>query len=104
MSYTSRFFGQDILTEGAKHQRAFMSNYLTVGYMEGGVVVELSPKRRVTVVEADTGKPVAASDPRAREYTAEAVGHYEVASQVLHDGGQTRLTADTRAARPPHKL
>ena len=41
ISYTSRFFGQDILTEGQHHQRALMGNYLTVGHMEEGILVEL---------------------------------------------------------------
>ena len=94
VSYTSRFFGQDILTEGRKHQRAFMANYLTVGYMEDGLVVELSPKRRVRVVEADSGKPVPASDAHARHLVDEAVGYYELAAEVL--AGQT-----AEAGEPP---
>ena len=87
ISYTSRFFGQDILTEGRKHQRAFMANYLTVGYMEDSLVVELSPKRRVRVVEADSGRPVPSWDPRARHFVDEAVGHYELAAEVLAGHG-----------------
>ncbi|HEY7761194.1 MAG TPA: sulfatase-like hydrolase/transferase [Burkholderiales bacterium] len=86
ISYTSRFFGQDILTEGRKHQRAFMANYLTVGYMEDGMVVELSPKRRVRVVEADSGRPVPTSDAHARHLVDEAVGYYELAAEVVADG------------------
>jgi hypothetical protein len=83
MSYTSRFFGQDILTEGRKHQRAFMANYLTVGYMEDGLVVELSPMRRVRIVEADSGKPVPPDDAHAQHFVDEAIGYYEVATEVL---------------------
>jgi membrane-anchored protein YejM (alkaline phosphatase superfamily) len=95
ISYISRFFGQDILTEGRKHQRAFMANYLTVGYMEDGLVVELSPKRRVRVLEAESGKPLSASDPRAQHFAREAIGYYELATEVLagHHHG--------RWARPP---
>jgi phosphoglycerol transferase MdoB-like AlkP superfamily enzyme len=83
MNYTSRFFGQDILTEGRKHQRAFMANYLTVGYMEDGLVVELSPMRRVRIVEADSGKPVPPDDAHAQHFVDEAIGYYEVATEVL---------------------
>ena len=50
ISYDSRFFGQDILREGRTHQRAFLSNYQTVGYYERGRIVELRPHGRVRVV------------------------------------------------------
>ncbi len=83
LGYTSRFFGQDILTEGRGHQRAFMANYLTVGYMEGGMVVELSPRRRVRVVDAATGKDVPLSNERAAHYAIEAISYYERASDIL---------------------
>src|SRR5690606_14926485 len=55
-SYTSSFFGQDILAEGRYNQRAFMANYLTVGAMENDLVVELSPRRRVAVLSAINGQ------------------------------------------------
>jgi len=83
ISYTSRFFGQDILNEGEHHQRAFMANYLTVGYMEDGLVVELSPKRRVRVVDAQTGQALPLNDERAAHYALEAISYYERASDVL---------------------
>ena len=83
ISYTSRFFGQDILTEGEHHQRAFMANYLTVGYMENGLVVELAPKRRVRVVDAQTGQPLPLQDERAAHYALEAISYYERASDIL---------------------
>jgi hypothetical protein len=63
-----------------------MANYLTVGYMEDGMVVELSPKRRVRVVEADSGRPVPTSDAHARHLVDEAVGYYELAAEVVADG------------------
>lgn len=84
-SYTSRFFGQDILSEGRRHQRAFMANYLTVGYMEGGMVVELSPRRRVRVVDAATGKEVPLTVGRAAHFALEAVSFYEAASDALRE-------------------
>jgi phosphoglycerol transferase MdoB-like AlkP superfamily enzyme len=87
LSYTSRFFGQDILTEGRRHQRAFMANYLTVGYMEDGVVVELSPRRKVRVVDAESGKPLSPGDARGEHFVDEAIGYYEVATEVLTGHG-----------------
>ena len=83
ISYTSRFFGQDILTEGQHHQRALMGNYLTVGHMEDGVLVELSPKRQARVLEAKTGRDVSRHDPIAVSWIDETVAHYQVAADIL---------------------
>ena len=83
ISYTSRFFGQDILTEGRHHQRALMANYLTVGHMEDGILVELSPKRRARVLEAGTGREIPGSHPTAVSWIKETVAHYQIASDIL---------------------
>lgn len=82
-SYSSTFFGQDILTEGTKHQRAFFANYLTVGYMEHGLVVELSPLRKARVLDAKTGVVQSPDLPISRYLVDEAIAHYEVASEIL---------------------
>ncbi len=83
--YRSRFFGQDILAEGQKHQRALMANYQTVGYLENGVVVELRPKGRYRFVDAATGAP-RAEDDATRYLLNEAVAYYETAAEALHSG------------------
>ncbi len=83
--YVSRFFGQDILTEGKTHQRAMMANYQTVGYYEKDTVVELRPQRRVRVVDAATGKERPASD-QTRHLTDEAIGYYQGASTAFRTG------------------
>src|SRR5262245_1947974 len=83
VSYTSRFFGQDILTEGQHHQRALMANYLTVGHMEDGILVELSPKHRARVLHSQTGQQLAGDDPRRAASINETVAHYQVASDIL---------------------
>lgn len=85
MSYVSRFFGQDIMTEGLHHQRALMSNYLTVGYLEDNLVTELLPKRRVRVVKADTGQEVPVNDPRGRNKINETIAYYQIAAMVLRN-------------------
>jgi phosphoglycerol transferase MdoB-like AlkP superfamily enzyme len=83
ISYTSRFFGQDILTEGQHHQRALMANYLTVGHMEDGILVELSPKRRARILEAESGRELPMTDAKAAAWINEAVAHYQVAAGIL---------------------
>jgi len=87
--YVSRFFGQDILTEGRTHQRAVMANYQTVGYLENGMLVELRPQRRVRVVDAETGREVAASE-ATRHFTDEAIGYYQGASDAFRRGALRR--------------
>jgi hypothetical protein len=84
ISYTSQFFGQDIMTEGQHHQRALMANYLTVGHVEDSVLVELSPKRRSRILNSKTGDALAAQDPRIQSSLMEAIAHFQVASDMLH--------------------
>jgi len=83
VTYETRFYGQDILNEAAHHPRAFMANYLTVGYMERGLIVELGPRQYVRVVRADTGAEVPRDDPVAEELVVEAVSYYQDASAYL---------------------
>jgi phosphoglycerol transferase MdoB-like AlkP superfamily enzyme len=83
VSYTSRFFGQDILTEGQNHQRALMANYLTVGHMENGAVVELSTKRRARVLDARSGRELPADNEAGISSIEEAISYYQVADRVL---------------------
>ena len=84
-SYSSRFFGQDILRDGTTHQRALMANYQTVGLYEQGRTVELKPNGRVRVVMADTGKP-APDDDLSRALTEEAISYYQLASEAYRRG------------------
>jgi phosphoglycerol transferase MdoB-like AlkP superfamily enzyme len=88
LSYTSRFFGQDILREGPYHQRAFLANYLTVGYMEDGLVVELAPQDRIRVLRADDGTVVPNSDPKAQHLILEAISYYQTAAAYIHDNAK----------------
>ena len=90
ISYTSRFFGQDILTEGQSHQRALMANYLTVGHMEDGILVELSPKARARVLDAESGRDLPTGSPKIAPSIAETVAHYQMAADVFR--GRSRLT------------
>jgi phosphoglycerol transferase MdoB-like AlkP superfamily enzyme len=84
-SYRSRFFGQDILTEGRRHQRALLGNYQTVGYLEDGMLVELRPKGAWLVLDEKTGEPVPVTG-RARTLVDEAVGYYQSSSQAFRSG------------------
>ncbi len=84
-SYRSKFFGHDIVSEGPKHQRAFLANYQTVGYLEDGILVELRPQRRWRLVDPVTGKELP-KDERGKELLEEAVSWYEAASEAYRSG------------------
>jgi membrane-anchored protein YejM (alkaline phosphatase superfamily) len=84
-NYTSRFFGQDILAEGQRHQRALLANYQTVGYLRDGVLVELRPKGRVRFVDAASGAELPATAEHER-LLAQAIAYYQSASDALRSG------------------
>ncbi len=84
MSYTSRFFGQDILSN--PHPRALMANYQTVAYMADDVLVELRPKATVRVVKASTGE-VIEDEAKVRRHVDAAIAYYQSASQSFGNGG-----------------
>ena len=88
-SYRSDFFGHDILTEGKRHQRAFLANYQTVGYLEDDTLVELRPVRRWRLVDPRTGEERPA-DERGRQLLQEAVSYYEAASDAYRSGSLRR--------------
>ncbi len=88
VSYTSKFFGQDIMTEGQHHARALMSNYLTVGHAENGVLVSLGPKRNNRIVDFKSGLPLAADDPRGKEALIETISHFQLAADQVKAHGR----------------
>ena len=88
-SYTSRFFGQDILAEGRSHQRALMANYQTVGYYEHGMIVELRPQHRVRVIDEVSGRELPQQGEPAH-FAEEAIGYYQGASAAFKSGALRR--------------
>ena len=46
-SYRTKFFGRDILAPGPPRERAFLSTYQMLGYMDGGSLVVLEPRKKV---------------------------------------------------------
>ena len=84
-SYRSHFFGHDIVSEGPKHQRAFLANYQTVGYLEDGILVELRPQRRWRLVDPVSGNPLPANE-KGKQLLDEAISYYQAASEAYHSG------------------
>ncbi|HPY40268.1 MAG TPA: LTA synthase family protein, partial [Thiolinea sp.] len=78
--YVSEFYGQDIRLAAANNQRAFMANYLTVGYLKNGKVVELMPKQATAIIDAKTGAIL----PADSALTDEAIAYYQTAAARLN--------------------
>lgn len=102
VSYNSRFYGQDILREGARHPRALMANYLTVGYMQDGILVSLAPKKRVSLTDVKTGSGLPLDDSRAKVLIDEAIAYYQVATEQLHSPVTPEVTRVALASRADH--
>jgi phosphoglycerol transferase MdoB-like AlkP superfamily enzyme len=83
ISYKSTFFGQDILSEGRHHERALMSNYLTVGHVEDGILVELLPKRVIRVTDVRSGKPLSKEALKSKDAVNETIAYFQLAADLL---------------------
>lgn len=84
--YVSEFYGQDIRLAAANNQRAFMANYLTVGYLKNGKVSELMPKQATKILDAQTGAEL----PADLATTDEAIAYYQTAAARLNALQQTK--------------
>jgi phosphoglycerol transferase MdoB-like AlkP superfamily enzyme len=99
-SYRSGFFGHDIIQEGPRHQRAFLANYQTVGYLENGVLVELRPQQRWRLVDPVSGAELPA-DARGRALLEEAVSYYQAAAEAYRSGAlRSRQSGNTGPPAP----
>ncbi|MDZ7651516.1 MAG: LTA synthase family protein [Burkholderiaceae bacterium] len=85
VSYRSKFFGRDILTDGARQPRALLANYQTVGLLQLDALVELRPKRQVRVIDPATGA-VQPNDAQSQAAVQRAIAYYEGASSAFHSG------------------
>lgn len=52
-TYNSKFFGKDILKMASDEERAFISNYQKLGYIENNKLTVLSPQQKVTCYAID---------------------------------------------------
>jgi len=101
MSYTSRFYGQDLFALEPGRERAFIGNYQKLGYLKHDQLIELGPKRSVVAVRpqytSDREQPVIPVDPALVD---EAIRYYQTASYRFKHG---MMGVDTSASRDPAK-
>jgi phosphoglycerol transferase MdoB-like AlkP superfamily enzyme len=87
MSYTSRFYGQDLFALEPGRERAFIGNYQKLGYLKHDQLIELGPKRSVVAVRpeytSDREQPEIPVDPVLAD---EAIRYYQTASYRFKHG------------------
>jgi arylsulfatase A-like enzyme len=98
--YYSKFLGRDVLRAPPGTDRAFVANYQTLGFIRGGRIAVLEPRRRMRVFELDAQGHVGAraSDP---ELEREAMAWYQVASHAFRSGlyrDEEQIPPQARAA------
>ncbi len=76
VSYTSKFYGEDLLNEAEPSARAFISTYQKMGMLRDGEVVVLGPNRQTDAYTMGEGTPV---DPNA-SLLQDAIAYYQHAS------------------------
>jgi phosphoglycerol transferase MdoB-like AlkP superfamily enzyme len=98
-SYRSRFLGWDVFRVDPQRDRAFVSTYQELGFVDGGRLVSLRPRRQVSVTR------VAVPDHEHDDDTDEglvneAIAWYQAAGQLMHSGGLAALPQPPRSGGP----
>jgi len=81
LNYETRFFGQDILRTRAGDERAFISNYQSLGYLKHNVLTVLRPKQQVAAYRIDAQRNATPTevDPALLR---EAIAYYQGAADL----------------------
>lgn len=81
--YTTKFFGQDILNTPGEKQKAFISTYQGLGFIENNELVIQSPVKKINTYKPDftTGeaKPITGND----STVLKAIAYYQVAAWMI---------------------
>lgn len=82
MSYTTDFLGRDILKADSRPERAFISTYQKLGYIEGDRLLILSPQKGVGVVRFDRRNGATEPLPMDERLLQEALAWYQGANYI----------------------
>lgn len=90
--YTTKFFGQDILNTPGEKQKAFISTYQGLGFIENNELVIQSPVKKINTYKPDftTGeaKPIIGND----STVLKAIAYYQTASWLIKNKKYGNLT------------
>jgi len=90
INYESKFFGQDILSQGQNNQRAFIANYQTVGMYKDNKIVQLKPQKVWQIMNAKDNSIITQGkfkNPTQKEIKElpplvnQAITYYQIASE-----------------------
>jgi phosphoglycerol transferase MdoB-like AlkP superfamily enzyme len=82
-NYRSKFFGHDIFSLPAGHERAFISTYQGLGYLRNGELVIQSPIQQVEEYKPDFTTGKAQREPLKDSLVKQAIAYYQSASWLL---------------------
>lgn len=84
-NYDTRFLGHDVLHTPPEEDRAFISNYQSLGYLKRGILTVLRPKQQVAAYRIDAERnstPI----PVDESLLQEAVSYYQGAAELYKNG------------------
>lgn len=83
VSYTSKFFGFDVLNTPAEQRRAFISTYQNLGYLKNDQLIILSPQQKIEAFKVDTNSLATTPLKSSPALANEAISYYQSASYLL---------------------
>jgi phosphoglycerol transferase MdoB-like AlkP superfamily enzyme len=86
-SYSSKFFGRDVLGQAPEPARAFISNYQELGLLENGKLQVLSPLQAAQTLSVDMKTQDSAPAAPDANLERDAIAWYQVASDLFNSGG-----------------
>ena len=89
IKYTSKFFGYDVFRLKEGHERAFISTYQSLGFIEHDTLVVLSPLRKPEVRRCREGEEdtdIVTDHPEHLNVVRDAISWYQTASYVFRHG------------------
>lgn len=101
----SKFFGYNIFDLEPGRERAFISNYQTLGYMKHNRLVVLGLQKPPAVMDGTPAQPATGSGIDDETLVREAIAYYQIANRMFRDGGMREDDDDGgRANGPPDQL
>jgi phosphoglycerol transferase MdoB-like AlkP superfamily enzyme len=94
--YTSKFMGHDILRMDSAQERAFISTYQKLGFIEDGELIVLGPQRYLKAYAIDLKSGTAVESKPRDKIVADALGYFQGASYVYTRGLNSLAASDPR--------
>lgn len=99
IDYESRFFGYNMFTLEPGRERAFISNFQTLGYMRDNRVVVLGLHHDPKVVAGPPAKPTQPAGIADETLVREAISYYQIANQLFRSGRMREPDVHLTSAR-----